>query len=221
MFYAKKIRDTTIPLVLSRIADVINKRDYNLMDELMTPYLAKLYKHAVANMDAQGFRIKLEIDVQMPGARNDYMWIKQGDPEAFDYTIPFPIRNSKYAVGRGEKTAVAANKDKDGMVSHGASKAPIYSSWIGFEFGFVVNAHVKVDLYKGKRIIDSDSGVMPIPIAISTPHYLDMHVMANVVSAGEGSENEEPFRWRVCDLFYIADSDNANNAAQANKKKIE
>ncbi|KAJ1888311.1 hypothetical protein LPJ81_006348, partial [Coemansia sp. IMI 209127] len=86
-------------------------------------------------------------------------------------------------------------------------------------FGFVVNANVKVDLYKGGRIVDSDSGMMRIPIAVSSPHYSDVLSMMLAASGKADAQAGEPFRWRVCDLFYIADWNNANDIAKANEKK--
>ncbi|KAJ1769170.1 hypothetical protein LPJ74_004286 [Coemansia sp. RSA 1843] len=215
--YVDKIRDEMLPLVLNRIADAIDKNDYNQMDELMSPYLAKLYKNAAADLDAQGLRMKLDIDVQRQGAKDNYAWLKIGDPEAFDYTIPYSIRNKKYVVGRAVQLVTAVNKNQDNAPGSAGStpghNVTAFNQWVALEFGFVVKANVKADLYKGNHIIDGDSGMMEIPVAISTPHYVGIQNMANAVSAGEETETEEPFRWRVSDLFYITGQNNATNIA--------
>ncbi|KAJ2393410.1 hypothetical protein GGI23_005044 [Coemansia sp. RSA 2559] len=218
--FQDKVRDEMLPLVLGRIAESINEKDYDELDDLMTPYLAKLYKHAIADLSAQGFRLHLEIDVQKAGSKDDYSLSKIGDPAAYDYTIPFLVRNSKYAILRSTNINMALAKGQDGIPTLSGSRRELATSvgasqWLAVEFGFVVNANVKVDLYKGGRIVDSDSGMMQIPVAVSSPHYFGVQSMMNAISGEVDAQEEEPFRWRVCDLFYIADWNNANDIAKA------
>ncbi|KAJ1661725.1 hypothetical protein IW140_006326 [Coemansia sp. RSA 1813] len=214
------VRDEILPLVLSRIVDSINEKDYDQMNELMTPYLAKLYKNAIDDLDAQGYSMRLEIDVRESSPKNDYELAKYGDPDAYDYTIPYADRNFRYSMNRmGARLAIASRRN---LHNKSAFRGPMresganaFNQWLAFEFGFIVDADVKVDLYKNNCIIDSDSGMMKIPIAISTPHLLGINGMAEAVSAGEKAEAEKPFEWRVCDLFYIADRNNANEIEKA------
>ncbi|KAJ1663030.1 hypothetical protein IW140_005773 [Coemansia sp. RSA 1813] len=225
MNYANKIRDEMAPLVLGRIAESINEKDYDQMNRLMTPYLAKLYKNAVDDLDAQGFHMKLKIDVEGSDAINDFEWLQQGHPEGHDYTIPYSVRNAKYGIGKSVKLKVAIKRNKDGKpVSSGLNRefgGGVFATWLAFEYGFVVKTNVKVELYKHNRIVDSDSGMMQIPVAVSSPHYFGMQAMMDAVSGGENVQSEEPFRWKVCDLFYIADRNNADSIAKENENNNE
>ncbi|KAJ2514619.1 hypothetical protein GGI11_004017 [Coemansia sp. RSA 2049] len=207
-----------IPLVLKRIAEAINKKDYEQLDELMTPYLSRLYKHAIANLSAQGYRIHLEVDVQESGVKKEYAQFKAGDPEAFDNTIPYKTRREGYSILNSEYMSIAFKRDRTTKeVKKLKFNTSLFHDWCAFEYGFVASANVKVNLRKGSRVVDSESGVMQIPISISTPHYFGTLGMINAVSGNEEAMAEEPFRWRVCDLFYIADWNNANSAAKESK----
>ncbi|KAJ1663054.1 hypothetical protein EV178_005357 [Coemansia sp. RSA 1646] len=209
-----------IPLVLGRIADAINEKDVNQMDELMTPYLAKLYKQGVGSLNTHGLRMHLEINVQGSNTKDDFERLKLGNPEAYDYTIPYNVRDARYSVWKLANTIVALKKTRDGEIMTGGIKdgfgGNLFSQWLALEFGFVVNANIKIGLYKDNQLIDSDSGMMQIPIAISSPHYLGMQALIDAVAAGK--QAEEPFRWRVCDLFYAAALNNANEVFMANKE---
>ncbi|KAJ1798490.1 hypothetical protein LPJ59_002466 [Coemansia sp. RSA 2399] len=209
-----RIRDEVIPLVLSRVVESINERDCDQMDELMTPYLAKLYKAAIADLDAQGFRMHLEIATQEPVVRNDYGLVKYGNPDAFDYTIPYGVRADKYVIKGTNNIAIASYKDQGDGSKHEKLRQEFgvqaFIEYLSLEFGYIVNANIKVDLYKGSQLVDSESGMMEIPVAISTPAYVNITAMANAVSASQEADAEKPFEWRVCDLFYTADQNSAN-----------
>ncbi|KAJ2555750.1 hypothetical protein EV175_002191 [Coemansia sp. RSA 1933] len=221
--YTDAIRDDLLPIVIGRVTESINERDYDQMSELMTPYLATIYKHACKNMQSDGYRIHLDIDVQESKSLSDYGLIKMGDPEAFDYTIPYTTRKAKYIVNSSESLAIAFPRNMDGInPSNGQDQGQNQSYsrlWIGFEYGFVVNAKVKVDLYKGTRIVDSDTGTMRIPVSVSSPHYPSVKSVMTALSGNKEDQVDEPFRWRVSDLFHLADQNNASNIAKATMKK--
>ncbi|KAJ2398816.1 hypothetical protein GGI23_003022 [Coemansia sp. RSA 2559] len=209
-----RIRDEIIPLVMSRIVESINERDCDQMDELMNPYLANLYKAAIADLDAQGFRMHLKIATQEPVVRNDYGLVKYGNPDAFDYTIPYDVRANKYVIKGTNNIAIASYRNQvDGSNDEKMRQdfgAQEFIEYLSLEFGYVVNANIKIDLCKGNQVVDSGSGMMEIPIAISTRTYVNLVAMANAVSASQKVDAKEPFEWRVCDLFYTADHNSTN-----------
>ncbi|KAJ1990969.1 hypothetical protein GGI25_003822 [Coemansia spiralis] len=215
--YLETIQNEMIPLVLTRIVDAINDADYDQLDEIMTPYLAKLYKHALANMRAQGFILKIQLGkIDEPTMSGGYA--KLGPPEAYDTTIPYKLRYAKYVMKYSEAMHIAMRK----LFKEGDSTAPVgvepqpsvMNDWLAFENWFSVKAQVKIELFKGGKVIDHDSGEMEIPITLATPHYHGPKEMSTAITKGDEAKELEPFRWKVADLFYIGDNNEAKQMLQ-------
>ncbi|KAJ1961253.1 hypothetical protein GGI12_003347 [Dipsacomyces acuminosporus] len=218
--YVDQVRDKMLQVVLTSTAEAINNGDYEALDQLMTPFLSKLYKHAIANMRAQGFKVNISLEDLYNPEVVDFI-VKMGPPEAYDLAIPYGLRSKKYAYKTtgGMDIAVEKMYAEDGTrLDHVKPPTPVLKDWLRFECLFKISANVSVEMTKKGKVIDSDQGSMEIPVTLCTPFYEGIETMANAFQKGEGSEDLEPFRWRVCDLLNIVEHNELVQLADSKRK---
>ncbi|KAJ1947294.1 hypothetical protein FBU59_001892 [Linderina macrospora] len=216
--YIEDIREKMATVVLQRTVDAINQGDYKVLDELMTPFLAKTYKHAIANMKAQGYTLEIDVaDVRFPEIED--MTVFLGQPEAFDLAIPHGLRRQKYNYKFSGPIRIAVERTvtMDGTPIPNARPVPsTLREWIQMKYLFRLTADVSVKLSQRGNVVDSDQGTMVIPMALSTPFYEGTN---NMKGAIEGDESAgEPFRWRVSDLLNLVEVNERQQIAKAQQQ---
>ncbi|ORX69475.1 hypothetical protein DL89DRAFT_293117 [Linderina pennispora] len=214
--YIKDIQEKMAAVVLQRTVEAINQGDYKVLDELMTPFLAKTYKHAIANMKAQGYRLEIDVrDVRFPEIED--MTVFLGPPEAFDLAIPHGLRRQKYVFkfSGSIRLAVERTVAPDGTpIPNTRPPVPALMEWVQMRYLFKMTADVSVKLSLKGKVVDSDQGTMVIPMALSTPFYEGTKMLESAVKEGDESAGE-PFRWRVSDLLNIVEFNERQQIAKA------
>ncbi|KAI8321564.1 hypothetical protein GQ54DRAFT_261495 [Martensiomyces pterosporus] len=221
--YLDEVREKMVQVVLCSTVDAINKGDYEALDQLMTPFLAKLYKHALANMRSQGYRLNIEVDDPHYPEMVD-MVVKMGPPEAYDMAIPYGLRRRKYAykISGAMDMAVEKMYREDGTrIESVEPPTPVLKDWIQFQCLFRIKVNVAVELTNKGKVVDSDQGTMEIPLALCTPFYEGLETMTRAFEKAEGSADLESFRWRVCDLLNIAERSELAQILAVNRQQSE
>ncbi|KAJ2018821.1 hypothetical protein GGI14_002030 [Coemansia sp. S680] len=210
--YIENVEEKMVGVVLQSIVDAINTCDYDALSQIMTPAMAKVYKLALANMKAQGYTLRIDISgIQSSDLETLVLYL--GKPESFDTSIPVAMRYQKYDYWLNDSIIMSDKRQSssDGSVRSGLPPTSLLfnalddNSWKSIQYRFKVRAEVLISLESRGKVVDSDSGVMEIPLALSTPSYEGMLQLRDAVHDGENASHLEPFRWHVSDLFNIAE----------------
>ncbi|KAJ2699332.1 hypothetical protein H4218_002721 [Coemansia sp. IMI 209128] len=210
--YVENVRDKMVGVVLQRVVDAINSCDYDALSQLMTPPMAKIYKLALANMKAQGYTLRIELQDIAPSALEAVV-MYLGLPESFDTTIPVALRHQKYEYWLNDSLLMSEKRrsSSGGSASSGLPPTATLLSaldaenWKSVQYRFNVPANVSISLRSRGKVVDSDSGTMEIPLALNTPFYEGMLKLYDAVHNKDKAAHLEPFRWHVSDLFNIAE----------------
>ncbi|KAI7833668.1 hypothetical protein BX661DRAFT_177325, partial [Kickxella alabastrina] len=152
--YIETVREKMVPLVLPKAAKAVAEGDMQALDRVMTRHLAAMYKHALAGVKAQGMEIQMEVgEVGEP---------KLGPPAAFDPAVPLSVRMNKYAYKYFEHMRIAVLKlTPEEMEDRGVVEGLVrrtMDEWISIELWFSVPVEAKVELVKGRKVMDCDQG---------------------------------------------------------------
>ncbi|KAJ2827631.1 hypothetical protein FBU31_003120 [Coemansia sp. 'formosensis'] len=208
----ENVKSRMVEVVLQSTVDAINTCDYDALNELMTPSMAKVYKLALANMKAQGYTLRIDLyEIQASDLESLVLYL--GKPESFDTSIPVAMRHQKYNYWLNDSIVMSdkIQHSSSGSVSSGLPSPSLLfnalsdNSWKSIQYRFKVRADMLISLESRGKVVDSDNGVMEIPLALSTPYYEGMPQMRSAVHDGKNASHLEPFRWHVSDLFNIAE----------------
>ncbi|KAJ2746000.1 hypothetical protein GGI20_001702 [Coemansia sp. BCRC 34301] len=225
--YLTNVKDKMVGVVLQRIIEAINTCDYKALDELMTPPLAKVYKHSLANMRAQGYTLHINIK-EVESSTIEALVVYLGKPRSFDVSIPVESRFGKYQYWISDSLVVSRPKTSpsdssliarilDPQVLLGALSD---EGWRSVQYRFKVRADVEISLKSRGKVVDMDHDTMEIPLALSSPFYEDVSQFEDAVKHRESASYLEPFRWYVSDLFNISESsDHCNIKVYMSKAK--
>ncbi|KAJ2487116.1 hypothetical protein EV174_000728 [Coemansia sp. RSA 2320] len=217
--YIERVREQMVEVVLRRIVEAINASDYDALSQLMAPHIAKVYKHALANMKAQGYQLDIQIgNVQDP--KLEALVVFLGEPESHDVSIPIGVRHKKYMIKRCNSVYLSMTKPTGSTVNEKPKQwtDSVFTEWISVQLRFNITAQVEVSLLSRGKAVDSDQGLMVIPLALSTPSYEGVRQLDTAANDGESVRHLEPFRWMVSDLFNVAEMTEHRSIMQLQNK---
>ncbi|KAJ2784082.1 hypothetical protein GGI15_002373 [Coemansia interrupta] len=221
--YLEEMRQKMVHVALASAAEAINKHDCDMLDQILSPHLSRVYRRALDNLKAQG--VQLKIDVEYTSAPTlGGMMVNVGAPDAFDKSVPFSRRSDKYVFKYTQNMRVGVPRltREDSMrTSISKSLKATVDEWVSVELWYKLPATVKVDLWKGNKLIDSDRGAMDIPITFSTPHYEGIMNLGRAFKQEEDASDLEPFRWFISDLFNIVDMREVQQIYSTQKSRNE
>ncbi|KAJ2720503.1 hypothetical protein GGI07_004547 [Coemansia sp. Benny D115] len=207
--YIETMRSKLVPLALTQTAEAISQKENALLDQTMTRYLAKMYKHAIADIRSKGYDIQIKID-DIGSAELRLPILQMGPAESFDEGIPFSKRLLKYIYTRTSCYQGSYLRPNHGPQHPEKPMAPpkslieqLATDEVCVKFLFEVTANVEVELYRKGRLVDADEGAMKIPICFSTPTYQNIPELETAFKGGERAKPLEPFRWSISDMFHI------------------
>ncbi|KAJ2900583.1 hypothetical protein GGI21_001037 [Coemansia aciculifera] len=216
--YIEGVTGKMVGVVLQRTVDAINACDYDALSQLMIPPVAKVYKHSLANMKAQGYTLRINL-VGIESSAIEDVVLYLGKPESFDMSVPVDMRANKYAYWFNDSMAMSFPKKgaSKNMEMVGLPTPSVFlesladDGWRSVQYRFNVRTDVEVTLESRGKCVDLDRGMMDIPLALNSPFYEGLSKFRDAVKHGENSPHLEPFRWYVGDLFNIAEQTEHTN----------
>ncbi|KAJ1645055.1 hypothetical protein LPJ64_003314 [Coemansia asiatica] len=206
--YRQDMQEKMAGMALRAMIEAINSKDFARIDDICSPHIAKMYKHALSHLDAQ--KCRLQVSAQTAGTpKIGGFMFKTGPPEAFDPSVPFATRFERYVFRFNNWRRFAAAKklpsNKEGTLIPSILKE-FSDTRLSVDVWCMVPVSVKIELWKNNGLLDSDQGNMTIPLTLSSPVYDDLLDITSAVAQFEDSDNLEPFRWSISDIFFIVDS---------------
>ncbi|KAJ1833001.1 hypothetical protein LPJ73_007940 [Coemansia sp. RSA 2703] len=205
------------------MTEAISNQDHDMIDQIMSPHLARVYRRALENIKAQGFQLKINVENTLAPQQGGQM-INIGPPDSFNKSVPFSRRLDRYAFKYSQGMCVSVprpNRQDSANATFSNQVKSTVNEWTSIELWYKVPATVKVDLWKGNKLIDSDRGKIEIPITFSTPFYEGIMNLGRAFKEGEDASDLEPFRWFISDIFNIVDMKEVQQIQLSQKPRNE
>ncbi|KAJ2373889.1 hypothetical protein IW150_003389 [Coemansia sp. RSA 2607] len=221
--YLAEMRDKMVSAAFVSMTEAISNQDYDMIDQIMSPHLARVYRRALENIKAQGFQLKINVENTLAPQQGGQM-INIGPPDSFNKSVPFSRRLDRYAFKYSQGMCVSVprpNRQDSANSTFSNQVKSTVNEWTSIELWYKVPATVKVDLWKGNKLIDSDRGKIEIPITFSTPFYEGIMNLGRAFKEGEDASDLEPFRWFISDIFNIVDMKEVQQIQLSQKPRNE